>query len=303
VAPLDRNHLLQLAESKWAEILANSPDLAPAVGLQRTIVQLVLDATSRLDQTAIPVLGEDMVQRKWARGIPALRNEEIAVPDGLKEVLAPLCAALADGGAGEPAEHLRDALLTQGIDGDSLLRVSLARDQEAIRTSALHMGLSPDLVWLIGELGSSPLAYLIQERLLAEAGTPKRGSWDRGYCPSCGSWPTFIELVGDSRDLRCSFCAATWQLASHRCVYCGNAGSDFVTAAPDLMRSNRLVELCSACGNYTKALRVRDPARFPLLAIDDLATTDLDHAAMDRDYRRPPLIDLNQIEPLTRTCR
>ena len=45
------------------------------------------------------------------------------------------------------------------IDADSLLGVSLARNQKAIRTSALHMGFSPDLVWLIGELGSAPLAY------------------------------------------------------------------------------------------------------------------------------------------------
>ena len=81
------------------------------------------------------------------------------MPSGLKDTLPRLCTALAEGGAGDSALHIRDAIATRHIDADSLLSVSLARNQKAIRTSALHMGFSPDLVWLIGELASAPLAH------------------------------------------------------------------------------------------------------------------------------------------------
>ena len=37
-----------------------------------------------------------------------------------------------------------------------------------------------------------------------------------------------------------------------------------------------------------------DPTPFPLLAIEDLASMDLDRGAMKRDYRRPELFDLDQ---------
>ena len=96
-----------------------------------------------------PLTGVD--SENWARGLPALRNEAVAIPPGLKAILLPLCTALAECGAGESALHIRDAIAANGIDADSLLGVSLARNQKAIRTSALHMGFSPDLVWLIGD--------------------------------------------------------------------------------------------------------------------------------------------------------
>jgi len=83
-------------------------------------------------------------------------------------------------------------------------------------------------------------------------------------------------------------------------VYCGNAGDDFVTAAPDVARADRRVELCGACGSYTKVIEAAAPTPFPLLAIEDLASVDLDQGAMTREYGRPKLFDLDAIEPSPR---
>jgi formate dehydrogenase maturation protein FdhE len=286
----------RLATAQWAEITAYSPDLAPAVTLQQRLLRLMLEASASLDETAPATLTAASVREKWTRGLPALRNETIAIPAGLKDILLPLCNALAESGAGESALHIRDAIVANGIDADSLLSVSLARNQKAIRTSALHMGFSPDLVWLIGELGSAPLAHHLSAGLQASL------EWDRGYCPFCGSWPTFIEAHDDAHMLRCSYCALGWFLQSHRCVYCGNAGEDFVAAAPDVNQPQRRVELCGQCSGYTKVVDVPQPTPFPLLAIEDLATVNLDQGAMNRGYRRPELFDLDLIEPRKSTC-
>jgi formate dehydrogenase maturation protein FdhE len=157
-------------------------------------------------------------------------------------------------------------------------------------------------VWLIGELGSSPLAHYCQTRLLdARELKTAEGDWDRGYCPCCGSWPAFIEtLDGSGRLLRCSYCAATWELTSHRCVYCGNHDARFVVAVPD--RPDRRLELCGGCGNYTKVIDAAAITPFPLIAIEDLATMDLDEGAMGRGYRRPDLFDLDAIDPPSSEC-
>jgi formate dehydrogenase maturation protein FdhE len=124
--------------------------------------------------------------------------------------------------------------------------------------------------------------------------------WDEGYCPYCGSWPAFVELAGGRPTLRCSFCALGWQLRSHRCLYCASADHHFVRAAPEGQSRNH-IELCASCGHYTKVIEVGEPTPFPLLAIEDLATMDLDRAAMDKQYQRPDLPDLDAIEPL-RSC-
>jgi FdhE protein len=258
----------------------------------------MLDASAGLEAVAAVPLTAESIREKWARGLPALRNEAIAIPPGLKDILLPLCTALAECGAGESALHIRDAIAAKGIDADSLLGVSLARNQKAIRTSALHMGFSPDLVWLIGELGSAPLAYQLAVTI-DDGRSTMDDLWDRGYCPFCGSWPAFIEARDRTHTLRCSYCALGWSLHSHRCVYCANGGENFVAAAPDVSRPQRRVELCGKCSGYTKVIDVQEPTPFPLLAIADLATISLDEGAMTRGYRRPELFDLDAIEPRT----
>jgi FdhE protein len=97
------------------------------------------------------------------------------------------------------------------------------------------------------------------------------------------------EVVDGHRALRCSFCAAAWELATYSCVYCGEEGEPFVTAAPDEERKDRRVEVCSACGGYLKTVDTFALSPFPLLSIADLETMDLDMAAMEHGYQRPQL--------------
>ena len=266
----------------------------------------MLDTESALEGTPLLSLASTAILEKWQKGLPALRNEVVPIPSGLKDIVQPICAALAEAGAGESAQHIGDAIAAKAIDADSLLGVSLARNQKAIRTSALHMGFSPDLVWLIGELGSAPLAHHLQHHVLGSdrrTGTGGRPhDWNRGYCPFCGSWPAFVEAHGVEHVLRCSYCAFGWSLSSHRCAYCGNAGDDFMEAATDTQQRQRWLEMCGKCSGYTKVIAVDEPTPFPLLAIKDLATMSLDQGAMDRGYRRPELFDLDTIEPRTSTC-
>ena len=289
------DEIWQRAVGRWAEITAESPDLTPAVTLQQGLLRLTLNASAQIDVPLPVSLTPEAVAEKWQRGLPALRNQHPAIPDCLKQLLPAIGTLVAEAGAADSALHIRDALVAGDIDAESLLRVSLARNQKAVRTSALHMGFSPDLVWLIGELATAPLAHHLQQQVMRMMDVRIR-LWDRGYCACCGSWPVLIESIHGSRRLRCSYCALDWQLATRRCLYCGNAGSDFVVAAPDPNRAERRLELCAACGSYTKTIDAAQPSPFPLLAIEDLATIDLDRAAMERGYRRPDLFDLDSIE-------
>jgi hypothetical protein len=76
-------------------------------------------------------------------------------------------------------------------------------------------------------------------------------------------------------------------------------------AAPDMSQPGRCVELCAGCGGYTKVTGAASLTPFPLLAIEDLATMDLDEAAMNRGYQRPDLVDLDAIDPppASSSCR
>ena len=295
----NRGDLLEAAERRWTAIRAARPDLAPALDLQRTLLTLVVDLEHALDAGGLPRLSlpPKYLAAKLARGVPIFCGEPIPLPvPVLTPVLLQYCEALAVGGAGDAAARIGDAIRSGQIEPASLLAASLARNQTAIRTGASHRGLAPDLVWLVAELAVSPFVHLLQ-RMFSHPTDDRLVSaleaWNHGYCPACGSWPAVAEVVSGHRTLRCSFCSCGWELAAYACIYCGESGEKFVTAAPDDERKDRRVEVCSSCGGYLKTVDLPELSPFPLLSISDIETTDLDLAAMEHGYQRPALKDFS----------
>lgn len=283
-------------DARLAALTTRRPDLAAAATLQRALLGRMIGLSGRLEDesrtTDFSALKGAAVSR-LKQGVPALRGDAVPLPVALlAPELTSVCEALAEGGAGDPARNISDALRRGRIDAGSLLGASFRRDQAAIRTFANHASLSPDLLWLVGELVVGPLAFHAQVRLFddEQAGLGRDG-WDRGYCPGCGSWPAFAELTGGMRYLRCSFCAAAWRPSVCRCVYCAEEGPAFSLAAPDEECPAQRLELCAACGGYLKSIETAALSRYPLLAVDDMQTTPLDVAAMNRGYMRPPLLE------------
>lgn len=304
--PATRQSRLADGTRRWDALQAAQPDLAPAVDLQRQLIGLVIDLMDVIDRGRLPRLSlpPKYLAAKLARGVPALSGEPIPLPVAvLTPTLIRLCEELAAGGAGETAEHIKAALVETRMDAGSLLTASLLRDQQAIRVGAAHRGLAPDLVWLVAELAVSPFAYALQQALFVPAGDATLGAalsaWPHGYCPACGSWPAIAEVVTGRRALRCSFCAFAWETASYGCVYCGETGDRFVTPSVDAAlvesRRHRRVEICNACRSYMKAVDVAELSPFPLVAIADLETMDLDMAAIERGYSRPPLKEFTKV--------
>ncbi len=294
----NRQELDSISARRWAELGAARPDLAPAVELQQRLLAIVGHASGALDGR-LPRLSlpPKYLAAKLTRGVPIFSGEPIPVPVGLlKTSLLNLTDALAAGGAGESAEHIKEAITGNRMDAGSLLTASLSRDQQAIRTGAEHRGLAPDLVWLLAELATSPFAHALQIALLsprhALTGDPLADAmraWNHGYCAVCGSWPALAEVADGHRVLRCSFCAAGWELNEYCCIYCSEQGERFVTAAPDAERKDRRVEICAACQYFLKTIDVGEVSPFPLVAITDMESMDLDLAAMEHGYSRPAM--------------
>ena len=294
-------HLLDSARRRWQVLGQVRPDLEPALALQRELLTRLIDLATALDGGRLPRLSlpPRYLGAKLARGVPALAGEPVPLPvPVLVPTLLQLCDALASGGAGEAATHIRQAVDSGTLDAGSLLTASLNRNQAALRTGAVHRGLSPDLVWLVAELAVSPFAHALQRMVF---GAPAAGdlrhaleAWHHGYCPACGSWPAVGEVAGGHRTLRCSFCSCAWELTTYACIYCGESGEGFVTAAPDEERKDRRIELCAGCGGYLKTIDVPELSPFPLVSISDIETTDLDVAAMEHGYARPPLKDFTK---------
>ena len=285
------------AEPRWLRLVEQRPDLGAAVDLQRVLVtrsaELMAETTGILrGASAAPV---DLLERLERQRVPVLDLAVDLDVDRLLPFLMGFCDDFIGGGAGDPARRVRTVIERGEIEPGSLLRASLARRQEAIRQRANHVGVAPDLVWLVAELAVGPVAHRLQHDALVSGTSVSpavqgalRG-WARGECPACGSWPALAEARDGKRHARCSFCGADWIPRADACVYCAASGNAFLIAAADGAHTGRRIEFCRACGGYLKQVDLPTATPFAILPVLDLETSDLDVLAAGRGYARPSM--------------
>ena len=114
--------------------------------------------------------------------------------------------------------------------------------------------------------------------------------WERGDCPTCGSWPLLGEFrgLGQARFLRCGLCAGEWECPRLFCPFCGTRdhhqlGYFHVEGEEAKHRA----ATCAGCGGYVKLVTTLTALSGPRLLVADLATFHLDLAAAERGYAGP----------------
>jgi FdhE protein len=180
-----------------------------------------------------------------------------------------------------------------------LFKASLCQDGATLGNVAVRLGADTEAFQAVAS--QVPIPFLHACNRSWARTVPE--SWMEGYCPICGAWPAFAEVRGieRSRYLRCGRCAGEWQLHGLICPYCGmDDHEQLVRLVPEKGGTTRIVEACKRCLGYMKTfttLQASPPAR---IILDDLASVDLDMAALEQGYCRPPgpgyTIDVDLVE-------
>jgi len=189
-----------------------------------------------------------------------------------------------------------------------MLECGLAQDGARVSALAVRLGVEAEALGAVTAVAPVPLLRACAERW-RERVSP---AWSHGYCPICGAWPALAEARGleRARRLRCGRCAADWDFAWLKCVYCGMddharlgrlvsdadaAVEPSAAAAPRFARAmiprdpirSTTVETCLACRGYLKTVTTLGPTPADELGVLDLATVELDVAAIGSGYSRP----------------
>jgi FdhE protein len=250
-----------------------SPWLAVIEDVQREA------ATSRWD-AAVPVPASGRAPAQ-----PLLSGAVIDVDaSAVRRLLLRLVEIASRGGTPKMAS-LRPALRGQ-VDAAALFRASLCHDKAHIAAIAETSSADPDALQAIVALVAVPLLHACQRAWKASIPI----DWMEGYCPVCGSWPAFAETRGieRTRSLRCGRCGVDWHAPILRCVYCGNRDHDHLTTlVSDQAGAAGIVEACRRCSRYAKAFTRLQGCAPAEVMLDDLASVDLDVAAIQHGYTRP----------------
>lgn len=172
------------------------------------------------------------------------------------------------------------------LDALSFMEAAVAQDMASIEGHAVEAGVDATALAALADLAVRPLLHAAAHALARHA--PHR--WLNGYCPMCGAWPALAEIRGidRARRLRCTRCGGDWSFDVLHCPFCGerdhrNQGS----LVPDGEEDIRKVDTCRSCQGYLKSLRTLSAIALGDLVLEDLATVELDIAALERGFARP----------------
>jgi FdhE protein len=175
------------------------------------------------------------------------------------------------------------------MDTASLFRAALCQDTECLRAIAIHADADAEALQAVAALLPMPLLHACSRHWAARV----QGRVE-GYCPVCGAWPAFAEVRGieRSRYFRCARCSAEWYARALWCPYCGtSAHDDLASLVPEKNGSkggsNLVIEACTRCNGYVKTFMRLDGCPPGTVMLEDLASVDLDVAALDHGHGRP----------------
>jgi FdhE protein len=233
---------------------------------------------------------ENIDDRAWDAAVPAggidggsdaptLAHAEVRVDrDALDRVYASLARVAEKLGA--PGV----ATLSARVDALELFIAALNHDNAKLAALASTRSVDRDMLHALAALVAMPFLHACNRQWGAA-----QAAWGRGYCPVCGAWPAFAEVRGVERTryLRCGNCGGEWEASCLSCAYCGTTDHDELgSLVCEDKLSAAAIEVCRKCLGYLKVFTRLRGTEASQVMVDDLASAELDVAAIERGYKR-----------------
>ena len=188
--------------------------------------------------------------------------------------------------SGTPEMATLESPLNGDLDILKLLEASICQDGQRLQEIAAGLGVDAEAFQAVAALLPLPLLHACNRAWASS----KSVSWMEGYCPVCGAWPAFAEMRGIERNryLRCGRCGGGWQSHCLFCPYCGMTDhNELVSLVPEKGGASSVIEACKRCLGYVKIFTKLQGSSPSQVLLDDLASVDLDLAALEQGYKRP----------------
>ena len=280
----------ELVQRAAAEIIAAKPAYRDLIEFYAAIFAAQEDARPRLRLEPF-LLSPELVGIKRKNQFPLIQVEEMRFdPEAGEGLFGNLCRIAVDcrsqlsGSAQILSRHLTEAApLFQGFLGGDETRLKQAAAALGVEADALSFFLYHSLRPAICRCEQNLAGFLVDEL-----------SWEKGYCPICGSPPALARLEADGqRFLFCSFCWHRWPARRAACPYCGCGDPVRLSYRYSEEEPEYRLELCEACRKYVKTVDGRNLARSVYPPLEQVATLHLDLKAAEAGYEsalpaRPP---------------
>jgi len=243
--------------------------------------EILREAGSPAWEAAVPAAAQ--AQRT---AVPLLAGSKLILEVGLVRRLFERLIRTASR-VGTPKMSSLKAALHADLEWAPLFTASLSQDSDRINEIAAVSGADAEALHAVIALLPVPFLHACNRRWASSISA----SWVEGYCPVCGSWPAFAEVRGIERNryFRCGRCGGEWHARALYCPYCAMSDHDeLVTLVPEKVGSNAVIDACQRCLGYVKTFTRLQGCSPGAVMLEDLASVDLDVAAIEHGFARSP---------------
>ena len=158
---------------------------------------------------------------RYLGGIPLIQQGNLFFPDDpWREMALAVSGAIQAGFpklVGDMA-RLTEQITSGRVDAYDYFRAPEAPDEKMIKDWAEHIPMASDALVLFLTIMSG---IILTKRAREVAETIAPLSWNKGYCPVCGSFPMLAVTKKNWQNwLQCSQCSHEWQFPRLKCPYC-----------------------------------------------------------------------------------
>jgi FdhE protein len=248
--------------------------------------EIVREAASPVWDAAVPA-----ASRAQPTAVPLLAGTTLTLEAGLVRRLFERLIRIASR-VGTPKMASLNAALHADLEWAPLFTASLCQDSDRINAIAAVSGADPEALHAVVALLPVPFLHACNRRWAPSISA----SWVEGYCPVCGSLPAFAEVRGIERNryFRCGRCGGEWHARALYCPYCAMTDHDELVAlvpekaGSNAVGSNAVIEACQRCLGYVKTFTRLQGCSPGAVMLEDLASVDLDVAAIEHGFARSP---------------
>jgi FdhE protein len=184
--------------------------------------------------------------------------------------------------------RLHAAVTGGDFSPDQFMSAAFGDREDQARELAGPTGIDPKILLFALTQVARPVVEKRSESLNALI---KDLTWNRGYCPICGSFPAMSLLRGKEgqRWLRCGFCADIWRFHRTTCPFCDSQdpkdGELFFVEG----REQERVEVCHKCKRYLIGIDMRNMVDEVWPEVAEIGLMHLDAIAQEKGFK--PLIN------------
>jgi FdhE protein len=232
------------------------------------------------------IISEKALAQKREAGFPLIQISAFVIDKAAAQILfKQICriAAGMTGKIGDTAKTILETIKNEQLNLPHLFQDFLNENDADLGRLADGLTIDGEILALFTYAAINPSIVLNTDQLSTFLDTD--ATWEKGYCPICGSLPDFAMLEHEGkRSFFCGFCRHQWYATRRFCPFCENREEKTLAYFFSEAEKEYRVDLCEKCHKYIKTLDMRNTERIIYVPLERVATLHLDMMAKEKGF-------------------